>query len=332
MGSKPMYYPPAQGLLDPDEIRSAVALAGKHIFESDTWHPYHLPSHHFILIESGNIIVDSPSHRLEAAAGDLICMRPAEFNRYGNRGPTTFYQACITFAPHPHDLFTPKIDQCGALPVKLCVKESFASVRQAFETIIIELPFAESARQFRVKAAVMELLALIAGIVAAQPEHRQLLDEWDQLRARLDAGVHKDVCLEELASPMGIGVDYFIRQFRRKFGISPKAYHTRVRMQKALHLLRKTNRPIKSIAFDLGFSDPRIFDRIFKRHIGLSPSQIRDGQKEGNNGMYLSPLHLFQLNTFSIPAQANDPFRPFSLPAQARKKKTREPSKHYFKR
>src|SRR4051812_26490501 len=79
--------------LGAEELSPRVDLAGCWYFHDDVAHRYRIPSHHLILVESGEIKARTPYGSLAAKAGDLICFRPAEVNHYRNCGPTLFYQA-----------------------------------------------------------------------------------------------------------------------------------------------------------------------------------------------------------------------------------------------
>ena len=60
--------------------------------------------------------------------------------------------------------------------------------------------------------------------------------------------------------------------FREWLGESPKAFHTRNRMNEACHLLRTQQLRIAQVAHYLGFEDVHHFSRVFKQTIGMSPS------------------------------------------------------------
>ena len=52
-------------------------------------------------------------------------------------------------------------------------------------------------------------------------------------------------------------------------------YLTNVRLEKAKELLKNTDAKTYEIAEKVGFSEPNYFSFIFKKNIGLSPSQYR---------------------------------------------------------
>ena len=64
-------------------------------------------------------------------------------------------------------------------------------------------------------------------------------------------------------------------RFRKAMGDTPLSHLRTVRMQKAMHLLAETERPLDQVAEEVGYSDAFGFSKVFKREIGLSPRDFR---------------------------------------------------------
>ncbi len=74
-----------------------------------------------------------------------------------------------------------------------------------------------------------------------------------------------------MARASSISIDYLIRGFRRRFGISPMAWRRRAALEHAVHLL-STGLSVKAVAPQLGFLDASAFTRAFRRQFGQSPT------------------------------------------------------------
>ena len=83
------------------------------------------------------------------------------------------------------------------------------------------------------------------------------------------------VTMEELGALVYMQPTYFIRRFRRCFGLPPMAYLNRMRMHKAMGLLAGGQLTIDQIAHESGIQDASYFARIFKKHSGMTPSEYR---------------------------------------------------------
>lgn len=87
--------------------------------------------------------------------------------------------------------------------------------------------------------------------------------------------INDNISLQELSSQYNYSVSRFSNLFRQKTGYAPIDYFLQMKMQKACQQLNFSNRPIKDIAFGLGFDDPYYFSKRFRKNIGMSPKKYR---------------------------------------------------------
>ncbi|QCJ00785.1 helix-turn-helix domain-containing protein [Agrobacterium larrymoorei] len=64
--------------------------------------------------------------------------------------------------------------------------------------------------------------------------------------------------------------DYFLREFQKRVGRTPRKYQEFKRMERAMHVL-EAGRSVASAGAEVGYTDPYYFSRMFKRTLGLSP-------------------------------------------------------------
>jgi AraC-like DNA-binding protein len=74
---------------------------------------------------------------------------------------------------------------------------------------------------------------------------------------------------------------HFIRTFKQTFGETPHRYLQRRRLERAMALLRETDRPVTEICLEVGFTSLGTFSRTFRRVIGMSPSDYRTAWRVG---------------------------------------------------
>jgi transcriptional regulator GlxA family with amidase domain len=67
----------------------------------------------------------------------------------------------------------------------------------------------------------------------------------------------------------------FARRFRTVTGVSPVQYVQEMRIELAKEAIVRADRPLDEIAYDVGYSDPASFRRIFKRLVGMTASAYR---------------------------------------------------------
>ncbi len=83
-----------------------------------------------------------------------------------------------------------------------------------------------------------------------------------------------------LAAQANVSPSHFFALFKRRIGSAPIDYFTRLRMQRACHLLKQTSLSVKEIAAELGYDDPFYFSRVFKSVNRMAPSDYRTAQEE----------------------------------------------------
>jgi transcriptional regulator GlxA family with amidase domain len=79
-------------------------------------------------------------------------------------------------------------------------------------------------------------------------------------------------CLARIAD---VSQAHFIRTFRATFGETPHRYLQRRRVERAMFLLRSSDRSITDICFDVGFNSLGTFSRTFQDIVGEPPSVFR---------------------------------------------------------
>src|SRR3954449_6215631 len=99
------------------------------------------------------------------------------------------------------------------------------------------------------------------------------------LRARdaMDRGYADPLDIQALARIAFVSEAHFIRTFRATFGETPHRYLQRRRVERAMFLLRQTDRSVTDVCFDVGFTSLGTFSRTFRAVVGETPSDCRIG-------------------------------------------------------
>ncbi|MBA3686527.1 MAG: helix-turn-helix transcriptional regulator [Planctomycetes bacterium] len=257
-----------------DEIRPRVDFVCLWRIADEQWYPYRVPSHQFLLVESGIIRARTSTGIITAVPGDLLCLRPLERNEYGFSGETVYFEAHMTLAEPPRQGLPLWLDD-RPLGELTRLGEHAARARRAFETMCLQLDRPGAQARLSVAAAVHELLAAAAATSTAGAATPQRLDGWQRARFLLESELGRPLTMARAARELGVGVDHFIRGFRRRFGVSPLAYRTRAKMRQAVVELLRGEQSVKQVARGLGFSDASSFARAFRAHLGVAPSEIR---------------------------------------------------------
>ncbi len=91
----------------------------------------------------------------------------------------------------------------------------------------------------------------------------------------INGNYNADITNERLAAIMSLHPNYFIRFFKKHFGITPIQYVNKIRLEKAKYILREGNHSVTQTANIVGFNDVFYFSRVFKIYTGYSPSDFQ---------------------------------------------------------
>ena len=95
------------------------------------------------------------------------------------------------------------------------------------------------------------------------------------VRRYIDGHFKEPITLDQLAELVHINKYHMAHKFTRDYGISPISYLLQLRLQESCSLLRSTNHSMSQIAQIVGFSSPSYFSQIFRKTMGISPSDYR---------------------------------------------------------
>ncbi|MCM3631320.1 AraC family transcriptional regulator [Paenibacillus glycanilyticus] len=84
------------------------------------------------------------------------------------------------------------------------------------------------------------------------------------------------ISIQNIANFVGLDRTYLSGLFKAQFGVSLQAFLLRFRMNRAVELLHHQELTIGDIARSVGYTDPFLFSKMFKRVIGTSPRASRD--------------------------------------------------------
>ena len=117
----------------------------------------------------------------------------------------------------------------------------------------------------------------------------ELLRRLLRARDRMDAASQEEWPVRRLARVSGVSHAHFARSFKEAFGVPPHRYLLTRRIERAMALLRDTDRPITEIAFDTGWKSLGTFGRTFHDVTGESPGDFRAGAKAAPHELELVP-------------------------------------------
>lgn len=104
--------------------------------------------------------------------------------------------------------------------------------------------------------------------------------------------------LQDIANHVGVSSFYLERLFKQETTETPRTYLEKIRVDKAAHLLKNTDRTNLQICYEVGFQSTSNFYKVFRRLKNCSPSEYRSFNSSGafNNILLVSPKQWQMVN------------------------------------
>lgn len=97
-------------------------------------------------------------------------------------------------------------------------------------------------------------------------------------KSYIEANFTKNITLEDVSREVNISSYYLSRIFKEGTGENFIDYVTKLRIEKAKELLSTTQYSMKEICSICGYSDPNYFSKSFKKNVGVTPTEYREGK------------------------------------------------------
>ena len=120
-------------------------------------------------------------------------------------------------------------------------------------------------------AAVLVAFGIDRTVEASRPQTKMI----DEALKWLQTHYAEKVTLGQLTAFMGYGPSRFCELFKARTGLPPLEWLIRHRIDRACELLKGDDLSIVEIARRVGFDDASFFGRVFRKRIGLTPSEYR---------------------------------------------------------
>jgi transcriptional regulator GlxA family with amidase domain len=105
-------------------------------------------------------------------------------------------------------------------------------------------------------------------------------DHTDELVAiaqqKIEQNYQDAATIEELIKDIPSSRRNIVRRFKQITGITPIEYLQQTRIEAAKKLLEKTNQQMNEIIYSSGYNDPKAFRKLFKKNVGMTPTQYRE--------------------------------------------------------
>ena len=224
-------------------------------------------------IVSGKGYVEFDGVRHEVMAGDIVYVNKGTVISYWTDKDDPYEKLWIGFNGPAFDYLT----ECYLNKERLIIRHGFsAEPFLKLKSIVATSGYDER----RVMTILFNLILSIADlpeVSACSLTEREELAE--SVRQYIDDRLTEKFSLDDIAEHFHVSKRHMLRVFKEKFGVTPGAYHSELRLVAAERYLSETKLSIGSIASVLGFADQSFFSTAFKRKFGVYPTAYRKDAK-----------------------------------------------------
>ena len=259
-------------------FRSRCVMFGEH------WHE-HLQ---FFLFRKGNARIRSGGKEYDLGEGDAFIINCNELHYGENTGGVLDYHIVRIDTGF---LLSSQPDLCQIkylIPLinnRITFKNRITGDRvilDALKTIIAEFDAKKTGYELEIKAKTYQILVrlLRAHVVSIATEAATGKRAHDLARLRpvfeyMNERYTEKLDLDRLAELTLLSKHHFCRLFKNVTGYAPGDYLNRIRISKAVDILREKGFSVTETALAVGFDDPNYFRRLFRKYEKRTPSSMK---------------------------------------------------------
>ena len=240
-----------------------------------------------LLIESGGMTVTLNDARLSLHAQDFVLINSGDLH---STNCPEHSRVRVLQIPYPflkqnipeYDRLRFRSGPCGAPGTDAAFRHLLRSLQGCRETDGFSAPsISSSARSLHFKSLLYELLSLcVSSYLLPEAEREQSLSDTE--RARLitvtdyvNAHYSEPVSLRGAAAAVALNPEYFCRFFKKNMGITFLEYVSQVRFSHVCQDILHTDQSVTDILSRHGFTNYKLFRRMFRETYGCTPSAKR---------------------------------------------------------
>ncbi|TBL74558.1 response regulator [Paenibacillus thalictri] len=183
-----------------------------------------------------------------------------------------YVEVCLAFGGEG----LPYLQAFGSM-LLIRTKQHYAVLLEKQEPRRLEqaLELVRSARSpFELEALINSALDEMGDIVRSKPEQRKLVRA---VTDYVEQSLREELTLAHIAARVHLSPNYLAHLFKKETGTTLNDYVTSVRMEEAKRLLREEpGLLVLELAERVGYADSKYFTRLFKREVGINPSEYRE--------------------------------------------------------
>lgn len=277
-------------------------------FGRDHYNPYY----ELILVAEGKVHLRAGSRQLTLGMGDSYLLMPWEQHggwKPGTENGGTFFWVQFSCSPGMNEFVLNRASDLNIVHAErtelrtvegrhedlLVLPRQYRNrgryrLLDLFERLVKTMNQPEGYFRFQATLLLAEMLQTIATEFLEQ-SHLDTAFPASYITFRklvnyLNNGYETELTKERLEQATDRKYEYLCQVFKKYADTTIHHYIRQLRVQRAKHLLLHSDKPIQTIASEIGYQEPFYFSRIFKKLEGVSPQHYREkiaGESQDSN-------------------------------------------------
>jgi len=252
-----------------------VVLCGRQICKPEHYYGPAIRDHYLIhYIHSGKGTFTSGGRTVELSAGEGFLITPDTVNYYRADKIDPWHYSWVGFKGESAEKYLLRANLNKENFHFKCTDDG--RIENCFSGMMAVDSLSDSADLHRLSFLYAFLSILIDSVTGKIPQTRTDADKYvSNVIEFIKNNFSHNISISDLAKNIGLERSYLGSLFKQRIGLSIKGYLVKYRINRACTLLRTSDFSIGDIARSVGYTDPLLFSKMFKKNIGKSPSQFR---------------------------------------------------------
>jgi len=229
---------------------------------------------HYILEGEGIFQSGDKTYKLKKNQGFLICPEQIAYYRASSTNPWLY-----TWVGFNGEKAQSYLDMAGLgmrNPIFTCTNDIY--IQKCFQDMLITGRMGMG-KEIRLTGILYMLLSQLVETLGPVTTSVKTLNRNERYVSKaiefIQHNFSRDIKISEISSSMNLDRSYLGSIFKNIIKTSPQEYLIYFRMDRACHLLGSNEPTIGDVSRSVGYQDPMLFSKMFRKTLGLSPSQYR---------------------------------------------------------
>lgn len=262
-------------LLKDSRIEDGVFVADNRIKKSGWEFPSHWHDYYELeIIAEGTGIHMYNNNQTKYSKGNAYILSYCDYHSYEIAENTTFVNICFD-----ERLLPPNIARYISAGISKCnckfSEEELAQVISLAKTLKKETHSKEMFNKEIITALLINIIVCIIRKSNAA-DSCEISDLVQNAVSYVYKNFRKEISLKETAELLHVSPNYLGVKFKNSMGMPFKTYINVIRLRYCCNLLMSTNMSVKEIAYSGGYTSLEYFLQVFKKTLGITPTEYRN--------------------------------------------------------